>query len=124
ANVQQDSWGGATNPGDYPDDIWHADTLSKYFSRMSGSNNPALYNTWFTSNFDQVRSIAAQVGNPAMYQASADFDGPGGTDRRTKENTTSLYGQYNRDWETFGMPMNVSVGVRYEKTDVTAAAVV
>ncbi|MFL6680893.1 MAG: TonB-dependent receptor [Burkholderiaceae bacterium] len=124
ANVQQDSWGGATNPGDYPDNIWHADTLSKYFSRMSGSNSPALYNTWFTSNFDQVRDIAAKVGDPTKYVASADFDGPGGTDRRTKENTTSLYGQYNRDWETFGMPMNLSLGVRYEKTDVTAAAVV
>jgi len=124
ANVQQDSWGGATNPGDYPDDIWHADTLAKYFTRMKGIHNPALYDHWFTSNFNQVRDIAASVGDPSKYVASADFDGPGGTDRRTKENTTSLYGQYNRDWEAMGMPMNLSAGVRYEKTDVIAAAVV
>ena len=124
ANVQQDSWGGATNAADYPDSIWHPDTLTKYFSRMSGSGNPKQFNTWFTDNFNQVRDIAAKVGNPAHYVASSDFDGPGGTDRRTKENTTSLYGQYNRDWETFTIPMNLSAGLRYEKTDVTAAAVV
>ncbi len=124
ANVQQDSWGGATKAADYPDDTWHPDTLSKYFSRMSGSNDPALFNTWFTDNFNQVRDIAAKVGDPTKYVASSDFDGPGGTDRRTKENTLSLYGQYNRDWETLGIPMNISAGMRYEKTDVTAAAVV
>jgi TonB-dependent receptor len=124
ANVQQDSWGGATNPGDYPDSIWHPDTLSKYFSRMSGSGNPALFNNWFTFDFNQVRGIAASVGNPAHYVASSDFDGPGGTDRRTKEDTLSLYTQYNRDWESFGIPMNLTAGLRYEKTDVTAAAVV
>ena len=124
ANVQQDSWGGATSPADYPDNIWHPDTLNKYFSRMSGSNNPALFNNWFTDNFNQVRDIAAKVGDPTHYVASADFDGPGGTDRRTKEKTLSLYGQYNLDWETARIPMNLSAGLRYEKTDVTAAAVV
>ncbi len=122
ANVQQDSWGGATKPEDYPDSVWHAETLSKYFSRMSGHNDPALFNNWFTFNFPQVRSIAASVGNPAEYLASSNFDGAGGTDRRTKENTTSLYGQYNRDWESLGIPMNISAGLRYEKTDVTSSA--
>ena len=124
ANVQQDTWGGATNPGDYPDSVWHPTTLSKYFSRMSGHDDPALFQNWFTFNFPQVRNIAATVGNPAEYSASSNFDGAGGTDRRTKENTTSLYGQYNRDWETWGMPMNLSAGLRYEKTDVTATAAV
>ena len=123
-NVQQDTWGGATNPGDYPDSIWHADSLSKYFSRMSGHNDPALYNQWLYGDFNTVRDIAASVGNPATYHASADFDGPGGTDRRTTEKTLSVYGQYNREWELFRMPMNLSAGVRYERTDVTAAAVV
>ena len=122
ANVQQDSWGGATNPGDYPDSVWHADTLGKYFSQMSGHNDPALFQNWYTFNFPQVRNIAASVGDPSKYLASNDFDGPGGTDSRTRENTTSLYGQYNRDWETWNMPMNLSVGLRYEKTNVTSSA--
>jgi TonB-dependent receptor len=124
ANVQQDSWGGATNAGDYPDSTWHPDTLNKYFSRMGGSGDPALFNTWFTDDFAQVRGIAASVGDPTHYVASSNFDGAGGTDRKTKENTLSLYGQYNRDWETFGIPMNLSAGLRWEKTNVTASAVV
>ena len=120
ANVQQDSWGGATNPGDYPDDMFHADTLSKYFSRMSGSKDPALFNNWYTFDFQALRNIAAKVGNPANYLASDNWS----TDSHTKEVTSSLYGQYNRDWETFGMPMNLSAGLRYEKTDVTSKALV
>ncbi|MEP6505229.1 MAG: TonB-dependent receptor, partial [Betaproteobacteria bacterium] len=124
-NVQRDTWGGATSPADYPDTIWHADTLAKYFSRMSGSKDPALFNQWFTFDFPTLQKLASQAsGHPELYLASNNFDGPGGTDRRTKENTTSLYGQYNRDWEALGMPMNVSAGLRYEKTEVTAAAVV
>ena len=122
ANVEQDSWGGATSPADYPDSVWHPTTLSQYFTQMTGHNSPALFQNWFTFNFPQVRSIAASVGNPANYLASANFDGPGGTDERTKENTTSLYAQYNRDWETWRMPMNLSAGLRYEKTDVTSTA--
>jgi TonB-dependent receptor len=125
ANVQRDTWGGATSPADYPDSVWHADTLSKYFSRMSGSNDPALFNQWFTFDFPTIRNLAAAAsGHPELYHASADFTGPGGTDRHTTENSTSLYTQYNRDWETLGMPMNISAGVRYEKTEVTSAAVV
>lgn len=126
ANVQRDSWGGASSPADYPDSVWHPDTLAKYFSRMSGSGNPALFNTWFTSDFNQIQALAAAAkdgqGNahPELYQASSDFT----TDRRTKENTLSLYSQYNRDWETAGIPMNLTAGLRYEKTDVTASAVV
>jgi TonB-dependent receptor len=122
ANVQQDTWSGATSPDDYPDDVWHQAALGKYFNQMSGHNDPALVKNWYTFNFPQVRAIAASVGDPAKYLASSDFDGPGGTDRRTKENTTSLYGQYNRDWETMGIPMNLSAGLRYEKTKVTSTA--
>ena len=120
ANVEQDSWGGATSPADYPDSVWHPTTVSKYFSQMSGSNDPAQFQPWYTFNFPQVRGIAASVGNPANYLASNNFT----TDERTKENTTSLYGQYNRDWETAGIPMNLSAGLRYEKTDVTSSALV
>lgn len=122
ANVQQDSWGGATSPADYPDSGWHPTTLGQYFSQMSGHNDPALFQNWYTFNFPQVRNIAASVGDPSKYLASNNFDGAGGTDSRTKENTTSLYAQYNRDWETLNIPMNLSAGLRYEKTDVSSSA--
>ncbi len=120
ANVQQNTWGGATSPADYPDDLWHPTTLSKYFTQISGHNDPAGFQNWYTFNFPAVDQIAASVGNPANYLASDNYS----TDLRTKESTTSLYGQYNRDWETWNLPMNLSAGVRYEKTSVVSSALV
>jgi TonB-dependent receptor len=119
SNVQQDSWGGATNVADYPDDVWHADTVRHYFDNISGSNSANLFNDFFTFDFETVRGIAARVGNPAMYQASPVFT----TDRRTQEKSKSAYLQYSNSWE-LGRPMHASAGVRWEKTDVDSSALV
>lgn len=119
STVQQDSWGGATNPGDYPDSVWRADTVRQYFDQISGSNNPNLFNNFFTFDFETVRAIAASVGNPAMYVASPTFT----TDRRVKEESQSAYVQFSQTFDT-AMPMHAAAGVRYEKTDVTSTALV
>ena len=119
SNVQQDSWGGATNAGDYPDEVWRADTVRQYFDNISGSNSSALFNDFFTFDFETVRAIAASVGNPAMYEASPVFT----TDRRVEEESQSAYLQYGHSFDV-AMPMNVAVGVRYEQTDVTSKALV
>ncbi|MGH8174728.1 MAG: TonB-dependent receptor [Steroidobacter sp.] len=119
SNVQQDSWGGATNPGDYPDDLWRADTVRQYFDQISGSNNPNLLNEFFTFDFETVRGIAASVGNPAMYEASPVFT----TDRRVEEESQSAFVQFSQAFDT-AMPIHAAVGVRYEKTEVTSSALV
>lgn len=119
SNVQQDSWGGATNVGDYPDSVWHADTVRHYFDNISGSNNPNLFNQFFTFDFETVRQLAADAGNPAMYEKSDVFT----TDRRVEEKSRNAYLQYSTAWELI-RPMHGAVGVRYEKTDVTSSALV
>ncbi len=119
SNVQQDSWGGATNPGDYPDDVWRADTVRQYFDNIGGSNASSLFNNFFTFDFERVRALAAAAGNPAMYLASPVFT----TDRRTKEESQSAFLQYGYSWDT-RMPVNVALGVRYENTEVTSSALV
>jgi len=120
ANVQRDTWGGATKAADYADSDWHADSLSKYFSRMSGSNDPRLFNQWFTWDFEKVRQEAATAtGHDEWYKASNNFT----TDRRTKESSQSLFAQYSKDWELV-VPMGATVGVRYEKTTVDSEALV
>jgi TonB-dependent receptor len=119
ANVQQDSWGGATSAADYPDDLWHPDTIRHYFDNISGSSNPNLFNNFFTWDFESVRAIAARVGDPKMYQMSTDYQ----VDRRVKEKSKSAYLQYSTSWELL-RPMNGALGVRYEKTDVTSDALV
>jgi TonB-dependent receptor len=117
--TEQDSWGGATSPADYPDTLWHPDSLSQYFGQIGGSNNSALYNQFFTWDFNSVRNIAAQVGNPSTYVAPTAYT----VDRRTTEKSQSAYAQYNTDWE-WHVPMGVSAGLRFEKTDVTSTALV
>jgi TonB-dependent receptor len=119
--VQRDTWGGATSPADYPDNIWHADTLSKYFTRIGGSNDPALYNQFFTWDFKTVRDLAAKaIGNEAAYLAPDTYS----VDRRTTEKSQALFAQYNTDWELASIPMNLSAGLRYERTKVTSSALV
>ncbi len=119
SNVQSDTWGGATNAADYPDDVWKHDTVRHYFDNISGSSNPNLFNEFFTWDFETVRAIAADVGNPAMYEANPEFT----TDRRTKEDSNSAYIQYVQNWDS-RIPVEMALGLRYEKTEVTSSALV
>jgi len=121
SNVQQDDWGGLqTNDVDFPDSVWRADQIRPYFSKISGSGSSALYNQFFTWDFKTVRDLAASArGDQALFLPSSTFT----TDRRVEEKSQSAYLQYVKDWDT-AMPMRSAVGVRYEKTDVTATALV
>ena len=120
SNVQRDTWGGATSAADYPDSVWQPDTLRPYFGRIGGSGSQALFNNFFTWDFETVRSLAsAAAGNDALYRKSDDFT----TDRRVKEKSQSGYLQYNTEWD-FLVPWSGAFGVRYEKTDVTSTALV
>ncbi|MBM0103727.1 TonB-dependent receptor [Steroidobacter sp. S1-65] len=120
SNVQRDTWSGATSPADYPDDVWRADTVRQYFDNISGSGNPALFNQFFTFDFETVRAIAARAaGDESLYRTTPIFD----TDRRVEEESQSAFIQYSTEWE-WGLPMQGAVGLRYEKTDVTARALV
>lgn len=120
ANVQSDTWGGASNPAAYADSDWRADTVRHYFDNISGSGNPNLFNNFFTWDFETVRQEAADsTGRPDLYAASDTFT----TDRRVTEKSKSAYVQYSVGFDP-GLPMHAAVGVRYEKTDVTSSALV
>jgi TonB-dependent receptor len=121
ANVQRDSWGAgaAGGPAAMPDDIWHADSISKYFSRIPGSSDPRLYNQLFVFNFDDLRAAAIKaLGSDALLKASFDFK----DDFRTTEKSQALFAQYNRNWE-WGIPFEAAMGLRYERTKVTSPSV-
>lgn len=120
SNNQRDSWGGATKPSDYPASLFHPATVRQYFDQIDGSGNPALFNNFYTFNFDQVRqTVAAASGLPGLYVPKTTFD----TDQRTEEKSKHLYLQLNTDWDT-ALPMHTAIGVRYEKTDVVSTALV
>jgi TonB-dependent receptor len=120
SNNQLDTWGGASKASDYPSSLWHPASVRGYFDKIDGSDNPALFNNFYTFNFNAAREAAAKAtGNAAGYLPKTSFT----TDQRTKENTKNLYLQFNTDWDT-AMPMHTAIGVRYEKTDVTSTALV
>ncbi|TFW24341.1 TonB-dependent receptor [Duganella callida] len=120
SNNQRDTWGGATKPSDYPSSLWHQDTLRQYFDKIDGSNSSALFNQFYTFNFNQVRQAAAAAsGLPNMYLPKNYFD----NDARTEEKSKALYLQFNTDWDTV-LPIHTAFGVRYEKTDVVSTALV
>ncbi len=120
SNVQRDTWGGATSADDYPDTVWHPDSIRHYFGNIDGSGNPALFNQFFTFDFNTVRQLAADAaGNEALYLASDVFT----TDRRTEEKSKSAYVQYSTTWD-LAMPVHAAIGVRYESTDVVSTALV
>jgi TonB-dependent receptor len=117
---QRDTWGGATKPSDYPSNLWHPETVRQYFDNISGSGNPALFNTFYTFNFEEVRALAAKVsGQPALYLPKTTYD----TDQRTEEKSNSAFLQFNTDWDT-ALPIHTSFGLRYEKTEVVSTALV
>jgi len=117
--VQRDTWGGATTPADYPQDLWRTDSLGQYFSKLGGSGNPALFQQIHLFDFAAMRQRAIEAtGLPDKYSPSlADPD----YDRRTTEKSRAVYFQFNTEWET-AMPMHTGLGFRYEKTDVTSTA--
>jgi TonB-dependent receptor len=120
SNVQRDTWGGATSAADYPDDVWHLDSIRHYFDNIPGSNSPDLFNQFFTFDFRTVRDLAAAAaGDESLYLASDVFT----TDRRVEEESESAYVQWSTTFDT-AMPLHVAAGLRYEKTDVTSTALV
>ena len=121
SNVQLDNWGGVENGFlNYPDSVWIPQDLRDYFGKINGVNDPRLFTQFYTFDFGTIRQLAANSwSDPSKYLASDVFS----TDRRTTEKSTSLYGEYTREWE-LGVPMTATVGMRYEKTKVNSSALV
>lgn len=123
ANVQRDTWGGAGPASDIPDDIFEIISVADKFDDLEGSDNPALIDEWVVYDFERMVGLIDDLygacgGNGQC--ASDDWS----TDRRTKEESLSAYLQMNSEFEVGGMPVNFHAGLRYEKTDVTSAALV
>ena len=129
SNVQLDNWGGITEPG-FISDVIVRSSIDGQFDELSGSGHPDLQTEFFTASLAdlQARGEAyytdsgdayVEVGDCGTgYCASTDWS----TDLRTNEETTAYYLQYNWSGDIGSMPANLALGVRYEETDVTSAA--
>ena len=123
--MQRDTWGGVGQPGDYDDDIWYADDMSRYFDSFSNHGDPRWSSRFLVFDFERLRQRAAQVGDadnpacPTCYVAPDEFT----RDMRTTEKSKSAFLQWTTTWD-WKVPIHAAVGVRYEKTDVESTALV
>ena len=129
STVQLDNWGGITEPG-FISDVIVRSSIAGQFDELSGSDHPDLQTEYFTASLADLRERgeAAYVANGNAYAevgdcgtgycASTDWE----NDLRTTEETTAVYLQYTWTGDIGDMPANLHVGVRYEETDVSSAA--
>ena len=130
-------WGGIGPQGSFKNVNVSQYGLPGFFSRIPGSSDSRQFQTFFVPDFDQLRAQAvknAQSFRPTSLGAGAPLtkaeaeayfsplpDYTSGSDWRTTERSTSLYGQWDHAFDT-AMPMNVSVGLRYERTQIESSS--
>jgi len=129
SNTQLNNWGGISEPG-FISDILVRSSLDGQFDEISGHDHPDLQTEFFTASMVDLTTRAEEVyamtgreygavGDCGTgYCASTDWT----TDKRTTEETTAYYLQYNWTGDLFNRPANLHVGVRHEETDVRSAA--
>jgi TonB-dependent receptor len=127
--LQNDTWGGAGPASDIPDDIFTLETLPDKFPGLSGHNDPAMIQQFYTFDFERMVDLINGLygtcthpltGTPAGEGCLAKFS----VDRRTKERTLAPYLQANMKFDLFQRPSHIRAGVRYERTKIDASALV
>jgi len=127
--LQNDTWGGAGPATDIPDDIFTLETLPDKFPGISGHNDPAMIQSFYTFDFERMVDLinglygtctSPLTGTPAGDGCLAKFS----TDRRIKEKTLAPYLQANMVFDLFQRPSHLRAGLRYERTKVNSAALV
>lgn len=127
--VQLNTWGGITEPGDLADVIVRA-TIEDQFDELSGHDHPDLQQEFFVADLADLQSIGERV----YAETGRDYEKVGdcGTgycastewpnDIRTTEESEAAWLRYNWSGAFGSMPVDFHLGVRYEETLVTSAA--
>ncbi len=129
SNAQRDTWGGYGSPDDYPESLYTPQSLPGQFDELDGAGNPNLESTYYEVDFNGIRNAISDIAS-----ANGETISPCGTllcadpfyntDRTVEEEQNSAYVQVNMSWEDTAWPMRLTMGLRYEDTDVDAQAFV
>lgn len=112
-------WGGIGNASDFADNLWQIDNMSRYFDAFPGYNDPRFNSQFLVFDYEAMRrAVGDFTGRPDLARAPDNYNR---ADLRTTEKTRSAYLQYSTSWET-RIPINLAIGVRYEKTEIESAA--
>jgi len=130
-NNQNNDWSGvAPSLGQFAGISTGTYSLSSLFNRIPGHDDPRLFPSFYMADFTSLRDRAVKVkmaNTPGMTQAQAEAyfaalpNYTTGDDWRATEKSSSLYGQWDHAFEG-PVPMNISVGMRYESTKVEASS--
>lgn len=131
--AERPNWGGTGSFDDVPDNILtdNQSTIINRLDNISGDTS-GMWNAFYNVDF---KTFADLVGN--LYGVPLNADGTPGdpawpcgtvlcaptnydTDRLTVEEQASAYVQANLMFDISDMPVNLTVGVRYEETDITS----
>ena len=130
--VQRDAWGGVTKPGAIADILTPADAGAA-FDKVPGGGDARRQTAFYTFDMGQLveRTEALMASGEATIFMVADMGDCGtglctssrfASDRRTTEESTAAYVQVNFDTEFGTRPVDVRLGLRYEKTDISSQA--
>jgi len=109
------NWG-IENPGELPEGIL---TKVDFLSEFDDYNTEGAFSQGFTGDAQEIGLWAAQE-----YGFELVADNASATDRTIKEDITAAFVQLSLSGELADMPYNLSVGLRYEDTDITSSALV
>ena len=127
--IQNDTWGGAGPASDIPDDIFTLESLPDKFPRLSGHNDPAMIQSFYTFDFERMVGIINDLYGTCTHPLTGTPTGDGclakfTTDRRISEKTLAPYLQANMAFDLFQRPSHLRAGIRYERTKVDSSALV
>ncbi len=128
-NHQNDDWGGVGKSGDFANVPVSKNSLGGLFTAIPGHDDPRLYSTFYQADFNALRATSIEVlkASRGYTQAQAEAyllaapDYSRGDDYRTQEKSTYAFVSWERGFE-WGVPMNVSAGLRYEGTKINSSS--
>ena len=129
--LQNDTWGGAGGGTTaqraaaaalLPDNIFTLTSIPDKFSGISGANDPNIVKSFYT--FDLPTALALTDRAYKTCGGNLQCLLPYTTDSRVHESTISPFLQFNGKFDLFSRPGHLIAGVRYERTHVTATALV
>jgi TonB-dependent receptor len=134
SNVQRDAWF-ANTPIGALEDLMTPASMSGAFDQIPGAGDDRRQIDYFLWDMSEVIARAEQLiasGDMDIFVPGNGDLGPCGTafcpsrnwetNRETLEETQSAYVQVNMATELGSMPIDMRLGLRYEKTDVTSRA--
>jgi len=106
--------GGLGTPGDYADDIFQVEHIGQYFDRFSAHDDPDFSDRFLLFDFERLRQRALEMGVPENLLRITDNYR---LDVSTLEKSSSAWMQWRNTFD-LAIPLHVTAGVRYEKTEI------